>query len=119
MAGSAGALKPGQPGRASVQRRLDQTVTRVLVILTSSVSSTNVDRTKSPSLLRNIRPFIPFSIATWKFLCNDPSSFQYVDFRTDYDRGPKTLLRTLGVEQQAVAAAVLEFPPSRKTPQPM
>ena len=74
-----------------------------MILSPSSVSSTNVEdevafaleehKTVIPVLYRDCK--VPFQLRP----------FQYVDFRTDYDRGLKTLLRTLGVEQQAVAAA--------------
>jgi hypothetical protein len=76
---------------------------RLLVILSpSSVSSTNVEdevafaleehKTVIPVFYRDCK--VPFQLRP----------FQYVDFKTDYDRGLKTLLRTLGGEQQSAAA---------------
>ena len=96
-------IAPGQRWARAVQDALNN-CQRLLVILSpSSVSSTNVEdevafaleehKTVIPVFYRDCK--VPFQLRP----------FQYVDFRTDYDRGLKTLLRTLGaVEQQAVAA---------------
>lgn len=77
----------------------------------SSVRSTNVEdevafaleehKTVIPVFYRDCK--VPFQLRP----------FQYLDFRTDYDRGLRTLLKTLGVEQPAVAgggAAVSAVP---------
>ncbi len=96
-------IAPGQRWARTVQDALNN-CPRLLVILSpSSVSSTNVEdevafaleehKTVIPVFYRDCK--VPFQLRP----------FQYVDFRTDYDRGLRTLLRTLGVEQQAVAAA--------------
>ena len=72
-----------------------------MILSPSSVSSTNVKdevafaleehKTVIPVFYRDCK--VPFQLRP----------FQYVDFRTDYDRGLKTLLKTLGVEQPAAA----------------
>jgi len=96
-------IAPGQRWARTVQDALNN-CQRLLVILSpSSVSSTNVEdevafalekhKTVIPVLYRECE--VPYQLRP----------FQYVDFRTDYDRGLRTLLRTLGVEQQAVAAS--------------
>ena len=95
-------IAPGQRWARTVQDALNN-CPRLLVILSpSSVGSTNVEdevafaleehKTVIPVFYRDCK--VPFQLRP----------FQYVDFRTDYDRGLKTLLRTLGVEQQAAAA---------------
>ena len=96
-------IGPGQRWARTVQDALNN-CPRLLVILSpSSVSSTNVEdevafaleehKTVIPVFYRDCK--VPFQLRP----------FQYVDLRTDYDRGLKTLLRTLGAEQQAVAPA--------------
>lgn len=104
-------IEPGQRWAQTVQDALNN-CQRLLVILSpSSVSSTNVDdevafaleehKTVIPVFYRDCK--VPFRLRP----------FQYVDFRTDYDRGLKTLLKTLGVEQSAAAgggAAVSAVP---------
>jgi photosystem II stability/assembly factor-like uncharacterized protein len=95
-------IVPGQRWARAVQDALTN-CHRLLVILSpSSVNSTNVEdeitfaleehKTVIPVLYRDCK--VPFQLRP----------FQYVDFRSDYARGLKTLLKTLGVEQQAVAA---------------
>jgi hypothetical protein len=95
-------IEPGQRWARAVQDALTN-CHRLLVILSpSSVNSTNVEdevvfaleehKTVIPALYRDCK--VPFQLRP----------FQYVDFRSDYARGLKTLLKTLGVEQQPVAA---------------
>ena len=94
-------IAPGRRWAREVQDALNN-CHRLLVILSpSSVSSTNVEdevafaleehKTVIPVFHRDCK--VPFQLRP----------FQYVDFRTDYDRGLKTMLRTLGVEQPAAA----------------
>jgi TIR domain len=94
-------IAPGQRWARAVQDALNS-CHRLLVILSpSSVNSTNVEdevafaleehKTVIPVLYRDCQ--VPFQLRP----------FQYVDFRTDYNRGFKALLKTLGVEQQPVA----------------
>jgi hypothetical protein len=95
-------IAPGQRWARAVQEALNN-CHRLLVILSpSSVSSTNVEdevafaleehKTVIPVFYRDCK--VPFQLRP----------FQFADFRTDYNRGLKTLLRTLGAEQEAVAA---------------
>ncbi len=95
-------IAPGQRWARAVQDALNN-CDRMLVILSpASVSSTNVEdevafaleehKTVIPVFYRDCK--VPFQLRP----------FQYVDFRTDYERGLKTLLRTLGAEPRAVAA---------------
>jgi TIR domain/Photosynthesis system II assembly factor YCF48 len=92
-------ITPGQRWAHAVQDALNN-CQRLLVILSpASVNSTNVDdevtfgleehKTVIPVFYRDCK--VPFQLRP----------FEYVDFRTDYDRGLKTLLTTLGVEHQA------------------
>ena len=96
-------IAPGQRWARAVQDALNN-CHRLLVILSpSSVNSANVadefafaleeNKTVIPVLYRECK--VPFQLRP----------FQYVDLRTDYARGLKTLLKTLGVEQQGVAAS--------------
>src|SRR5271167_3881501 len=101
-------IAPGQRWARAVQDALNN-CQRLLVILSpSSVSSTNVEdevtfaleehKTVIPVFYRDCQ--VPFQLRP----------FQYVDFRTDYDRGLRTLLRTLGVQQSAAAASGAAVP---------
>jgi TIR domain len=95
-------IAPGQRWARAVQDALNN-CQRLLVILSpSSVSSTNVEdevafaleehKAVIPVFYRDCK--VPFQLRP----------FHYADFRTNYDHGLKTLLRTLGGEQQAAAA---------------
>ena len=95
-------IAPGQRWARAVQDALNS-CQRLLVILSpSSVNSTNVEdevafaleehKTVIPVFYRDCK--VPFQLRP----------FHYVDFRTDYEHGLKILLKTLRVEQQAVAS---------------
>jgi hypothetical protein len=112
-------IAPGQRWARAVQDALNN-CRRLLVILSpSSVSSTNVEdevvfaleehKTVIPIFCRDCK--VPFQLRP----------FQYVDFRTNYDHGLRTLLKTLGVEQPAAAgggAAVSAVPKDTATDVP-
>ena len=96
-------IQPGQRWARAVQDALNN-AERVLVILSPpSVASTNVEdevafaleehKTIIPVLYRDCK--VPFQLRP----------FQYVDFRVDYARGLKVMLKTLGVGQQAAFSA--------------
>ena len=95
-------IAPGQEWDNAVEDALSQSPRVLLVLSPASVKS------------RNVRNEITFALEAHKAIvpvlyqdCPIPLQLvrlQRIDFRTDYDRGLKTLLRTLGVEQQAVAA---------------
>jgi len=96
-------IQPGQRWARAVQDALNN-AQRVLVILSpTSVDSTNVEdevnfaleehKTVIPIFFRDCK--VPFQLRP----------FQYIDFRTDYDRGLKLMLGTLGVERQSAAGA--------------
>jgi hypothetical protein len=95
-------IEPGMPW----DRAVESAVTNcpdMLVIL--SPTSANSD---------NVRDEISFALSKWKRVipvlyreCDVPfrlARLQHIDFRTDYARGLKTLLKILSVEQQSVAA---------------
>jgi TIR domain len=95
-------IEPGMPWDRAVENAVTS-CPRMLVILSPvSVSSDNVRDEVSFALSKQKRVIpvlyrecdIPFRLAR----------LQHIDFRTDYARGLKTLLKTLGAEQQAVAA---------------
>lgn len=108
-------IEPGQRWARAVQDALNNSP-RVLVILSpSSVDSTHVEdevnfaleehKTVIPVLYQDCK--VPFQLRP----------FQYVDFRTDYARGIKVMLKTLGVEQQtAVGAAAGSVAPVESQP---
>ena len=91
-------IAPGQRWARAVQDALNNCQRMLVILSPASVSSTNVEdevtfaleehKTVIPVFYRDCK--VPFQLRP----------FQYVDFRTDYDRGLKTLLRTLGAEQQ-------------------
>lgn len=94
-------IAPGQRWARAVQDALNN-CHRLLVILSpASVDSTNVEdevafaleehKTVIPVFYRDCK--VPFQLRP----------FHYADFRTDYDRGLKTLLRTLVMKQAAAA----------------
>jgi TIR domain-containing protein len=102
-------IAPGQRWARTVQDALNNCPRLLVILAPSSVRSTNVEdevafaleehKTVIPVFYRDCK--VPFQLRP----------FQYVDFRTDYDRGLKTLLRTLGVEQQAAAGAAASAVP--------
>ncbi len=95
-------IAPGQRWARAVQDALNNCQRLLLILSPSSVSSTNVEdevafaleehKTVIPVFYRDCK--VPFQLRP----------LQYVDFRTDYDRGLKALLGTLGAEPQAAAA---------------
>ena len=96
-------IEPGQRWARAVQDALNKAPRMLVILSPSSAESTHVEdevnfaleehKTVIPVLYRDCT--VPFQLRP----------FQYVDFRTDYARGLKVMLKTLGVEQQAVAAA--------------
>jgi TonB family protein len=94
-------IQPGQRWARAVQDALSNSPRLLVILSPSSVNSNNVEdevtfaleehKTVIPVFYRDCK--VPFQLRP----------FQYVDFRTDYARGLKVMLKTLGVEQQAVA----------------
>ena len=109
-------IAPGQRWARAVQDALNDCHRFLIILSPSSVNSTNVEdevafaleehKTVIPVLYRDCK--VPFQLRP----------FQYVDFRTDYARGLKTLLNTLGVQQQpfAVGRAALSAVPKENQP---
>jgi hypothetical protein len=94
-------IAPGQRWARAVQDALNN-CHRLLVILSpASVNSTNVEDEVAFALEEH-KTVIPVFYRDCKFPFQ-LRPFQYVDFRTDYERGFKTLLKTLVVAQQAAA----------------
>jgi hypothetical protein len=91
-------IAPGQRWARAIEDALNDCPRMVVILSPASVGSTNVDdevsfaleekKTVIPVLYRDCR--IPFRLRP----------FQYLDFRSDYGRGLKALLKTLGAEQQ-------------------
>ena len=96
-------IHPGQRWDRAVEEALRNCERILLILSPSSVSSDNVLDEVSFALETN-KTIIPVLYLD----CAIPfrlRRLQYIDFRTDYDRGLKELLRTL-VEQQSLGAAV-------------
>jgi TIR domain-containing protein len=107
-------IQPGQRWARAIQEAMTN-APRLLVILSpSSVSSTNVEdevafaleesKTVIPIFFRDCK--VPFQLRP----------FHHADFRSDYDRGLKTLLESLGVKRSAPGkkVAVAEHDPARE-----
>src|SRR5271166_3627284 len=96
-------IEPGQRWARAVQDALNNSPRMLVILSPSAAESTHVDdevnfaleehKTVVPVLYRDCK--IPFQLRP----------FQYVDFRTDYARGIKVLLKTLGVDQRMAASA--------------
>ena len=96
-------IHPGERWDRAVEEALRNSERILLILSPSSVSSDNVLDEVSFALETN-KTIIPVLYLD----CAIPfrlRRLQYIDFRTDYDRGLKELLRTL-VEQQSLGAAV-------------
>ena len=99
-------IAPGQRWARAVQDALNNCHRLLIILSPSSVNSTNVEdevafaleehKTVIPVLYRDCK--VPFQLRP----------FQYVDFRTDYARGLRALLKVLGVAK----------PPDRGIPMP-
>ena len=91
-------IEPGTPWDREVQKALANCPRMLVILSPTSVSSDNVLDEVSFALSKQKKVIpvlyrecdIPFRLAR----------LQYVDFRTDYARGLKALLRTMGVEQR-------------------
>ena len=90
-------IEPGTPWDREVQKALANCPRMLVILSPTSVSSDNVLDEVSFALSKQKKVIpvlyrecdIPFRLAR----------LQFIDFRTDYARGLKALLRTLGVEQ--------------------
>lgn len=107
-------IEPGQRWARAVQDALTASPRMLVILSPDSVASTNVEdevafaleehKTVIPVFYRECK--IPFQLRP----------FQYIDFRTDYDRGLKVMLKTLAAKEhkggvEAVVPAVSEVPP--------
>ncbi len=106
-------IAPGQRWARALQDALNNSP-RVLVILSpSAVNSTHVEDEVNFALDEH-RIVIPVFYQD----CKVPFQlrpFQYVDFRNDYARGLKVLLKTLGVEQQVAREVAADHSTSIET----
>lgn len=99
---------PGERWARSVESALNSSPRLLVILSPASASSTNVQdevnfaleerKTIIPVLFRDCK--VPFQLRP----------FQYVDFRTDYDRGLGVMLRTLGVDHHMEAPAEAATP---------
>jgi TIR domain len=95
-------IEPGMPWDRAVENAVTNCPRMLVILSPTSVKSDNVRDEISFALSKQKRVIpvlyrecdVPFRLAR----------LQHIDFRTDYARGLKVLLRTLDVEQQAVAA---------------
>ena len=96
-------IEPGVPWDRAVESAVTNCPRMLVILSPTSVNSDNVRDEVSFALSKQKRVIpvlyrdcdVPFRLAR----------LQHIDFRADYARGLKALLRTLGVEQQAVAAS--------------
>jgi uncharacterized protein (DUF2252 family) len=103
-------IRPGERWVRAVQDALTNSPSLLVILSPSSVTSTNVDDEVSFAIEEH-KTVIP---VFWKD-CKVPFQlrpFQYVDFRTDYDRGLKVLLKALGVDQHAQRMTPTPAPPA-------
>jgi hypothetical protein len=95
-------IEPGQRWARAVQDALNRAQCVLVILSPASVNSNNVEdevnfaleehKTVVPVFYRHCK--VPFQLRP----------FQYIDFRTDYDRGLKVMVKTLGVERQSAAS---------------
>jgi hypothetical protein len=103
-------IDPGQRWAQVVQRALVDCPIVIVILSPPSVGSNNVDDEVQFALTKNKR-LIPLLYQD----CEIPyrlRPFQYADFRMDYARGLKSVLKSLGIQQpKAPNAAVRPVPP--------
>ena len=111
-------IQPGQRWARALQDAIANAPRFLVILSPHSVSSTNVED-EVAFALEERKMIIPVLFCD----CKVPFQlrpFQYADFRTDYDRGLKILLHTLGVDPLvgSAAAAVIVTPeePRPRTP---
>jgi DNA polymerase III gamma/tau subunit len=96
-------IEPGQEWDNAIEDAVTQCPRMLLILTAASVQSKKV-RNEIAFALDEQKTIIPV-------LCQDCMvplqlrRIQHIDFRTDYARGLKALLKTLGVEQPAAASA--------------
>jgi len=109
-------IEPGMPWDRAVESAVTNCPRMLVILSPTSVNSDNVRDEPSFALSKQKR-VIPVLYQD----CDIPyrlARLQYIDSRLDYARGLQALLRTLGVEQQAVAAGGPErgSPPNHDVP---
>ena len=106
-------IEPGQEWDNAIEDAVTQCPRMLLILTAASVKSKKV-RNEIAFALDEEKTIIPVLYQD----CMVPLQLrriQHIDFRTDYARGLKALLKTLGVEQQAAAsAAAASRRPQRK-----
>lgn len=107
-------IEPGEPWDRSVEEAVTKSPRMLVILSPVSVTSDNVRDEVSFALSRQKRVIpvlyrdcdIPFRLAR----------LQHIDFRTDYERGLKTLIRVLVVEHPAQTSATPAPAPPAVTP---
>ena len=107
-------IEPGTPWDRAVEEALTRSPCMLVILSSVSVSSNNVSDEVSFALSKQKRIIpvlyrdceVPFRLAR----------LQHIDFRTDYARGLKALVKALGVEQGAMSGGASATPSvNRKT----
>jgi TIR domain/Photosynthesis system II assembly factor YCF48 len=109
-------IEPGMPWDRAVESAVTNCPLMLVILSPTSVNSDNVRDEISFALSKQKRVIpvlyrecdVPFRLAR----------LQHLDFRTDYARGLKALLKTLGIEQQAAAAGGAAVSAEPKESQP-
>ncbi len=107
-------IEPGTPWDGAVEEALKGSPRMLVILSPVSASSDNVRDEVSFALSRQKR-IIPILYRD----CDVPfrlARLQHVDFRIDYARGLKALIRALGMEQQAETSTTPAPAPSAMTP---
>jgi hypothetical protein len=107
-------IEPGTTWDDAVEEALKRSPRMLVILSPVSASSDNVRDEVSFALSRQKR-IIPILYRD----CDVPfrlARLQHVDFRIDYARGLKALIRTLGMEQLAQASTIPTPAPSAMTP---
>ena len=101
-------IEPGMPWDRAVEVAVTNCPHMLVILSPTSVNSDNV-RDEISFALSKQKKVIPVLYRE----CDVPfrlARLQHIDFRTDYGRGLKTLLKIFGIEQQSVAARDAEVP---------
>jgi len=109
-------IEPGMPWDRAIESAVTNCPSMLVILSPTSVNSDNVRDEISFALSKKKRVIpvlyrecdVPFRLAR----------LQHIDFRADYAGGLKALLRTLGVERQAVAAGGVAVSAVPKESQP-
>jgi hypothetical protein len=107
-------IQPGQRWARALQDAITNAPRFLVILSPASVNSTNVEDEVSFALEEH-KTIIPVLYCD----CKVPFQlrpYQYADFRTDYDRGLKILLHTMGVEAPAGGVAAVVDAPKKVQP---